>query len=76
MSYSNDDIWWMLQTSDKPMTARQIYDGLDLPPKDKQEEAYLYARLRGMAKRKRYPLVTASDERGRITYHVPRSTNS
>lgn len=68
--YTNADIYRLIERRGQPMTANQIADALDLPPKDALEMIYLYARLRGMAKRRKNPIYIGLREDGRLLYGI------
>lgn len=50
------------------MRAIDIYEALDLPPKDHYAEIMLYGRLRGMTKRKKWPIHKGTDAEGYVVY--------
>ncbi len=73
--YTNSDIYRLLERCGKPLTANQIADALDLPPKDALEMIYLYARLRGMTKRRKRPIYIGLSDEGRNLYGLEPMTS-
>lgn len=68
MTFTAEQIYKLLRAKGEPMRAIDIYEALDLPPKDHYAEIMLYGRLRGMTKRKKWPIHKGTDAEGYVVY--------